>query len=211
MKFVCIIFFLLVAVPALVYLNLWAIPTANTSATRFDTIIVLGFPAGDDGRPSPEQRERVMEGVREYKAGIAPRIIMTGGAAHNQFVEAHVMATVAVEQGIPAADIIEEPQAMNTIQNIYYSSQIMQEHGWKSAEVVSSMAHIPRAAMILPATAKKHPELTIQWRTHASRWPRGYNWKNRLYITSEEALRCLLIRVAGLDYATELADRYKPA
>jgi uncharacterized SAM-binding protein YcdF (DUF218 family) len=178
-------------------LNVKAIPTGNTSATHFDTIIVLGFPAWDDGRPSPEQRERVMEGVREYKAGIAPRIIMTGGAAHNQFVEAHVMARLAAQQGVPEADIIEEPQAMNTIQNIYYSSQIMHAHGWHSAEVVSSSAHISRAAMILLAMAKKHPELTIQWRTRAALWPRGYKWRNRLYITTYEDLRCLLIRVAG--------------
>ena len=36
------------------------IPTHNTAATHFDTLIVLGYPANSDGTPSPEQRERVL-------------------------------------------------------------------------------------------------------------------------------------------------------
>ncbi len=205
------VLFLLLLVPAIVYLNLKTIPSSNSSATHFDTIIVLGFPAWDDGRPSPEQRERVVEAIREYKAGTAPRIIMTGGAAHNEFVEAHVMAQLAAEQGVPRSDLFEEPRAQNTIQNIYFSEQLMQQHGWRSAEVISSSAHIPRAALILQTAEKEHPELAIQWKTQSAPWPSGYNLKNRLYIITFEALRCLLIRVAGLHIATELVDRYKPA
>src|SRR5215470_17103635 len=83
---------------ALVYRT---IPTNNTNLTHFDTIIVLGYPAKLDGTPSPEQRERTLEGVRQFKAGIAPHLIFTGAAAHNGFVEAHVMATLAEAQGVP--------------------------------------------------------------------------------------------------------------
>ncbi len=60
------------------------LPLSDTDATHFDTLIVLGYPAFPDGTPRPEMRERVLEGVREYRAGVAPRIIMTGGSAHNQ-------------------------------------------------------------------------------------------------------------------------------
>src|ERR1700722_2302684 len=107
---------------ALVYES---IPSANTNLTHFDAIIVLGTPARLDGTPSPEQRERTLEGVREFKAGIAPHLIFTGGPAHNQFVEAHVMAMLALAQGVPPEAIIEEGQAQNTIQNIFYSRRIM--------------------------------------------------------------------------------------
>jgi hypothetical protein len=55
-----------IAVVAFVYRT---IPTRNTDLTHFDTIIVLGTPANPDGTPSPEQRERTLEGVREFKAG----------------------------------------------------------------------------------------------------------------------------------------------
>ena len=54
------------------------IPTHNTAAAHFDAIIALGYPANSDGTPTPEQRERVLEGVREYKAGVAPYLILSG-------------------------------------------------------------------------------------------------------------------------------------
>src|ERR1700722_19978202 len=95
---------------AFVYRN---IPNHNTDLTHFDTLIVLGTPAQADGTPSPEQRERTLEGVKEYKAGVAPHLIFTGGAAHNRFAEADVMRDLAIAQGIPANDITVEDQAQN--------------------------------------------------------------------------------------------------
>ena len=183
---------------AIVALNRLAIPNHNTAATHFDTLLVLGYPANPDGTPSPEQRERVLEAVREYKSGVAPEIIMTGGPAHNQFIEARVMATLAESKGVPASAIVEEPQAQNTIQNIYYSSEIMHAHNWHSAEVVSSPAHLGRAALILQAFAKKQPALAIDWRIHASLWPSEYSLFHRAMIDSLESSRCLQIRIFGL-------------
>ena len=134
---------------------------ANTSLTRFDAIIVLGTPADSDGNPTPEQLARVTEGVREYERDVAPRLIFTGGAAHNRFVEAQVMARAAEAQGIPASAIFVEPEAKDTIQNACYAVRIMKAHGWRSAEVVSSASHLPRAGMIFS-------HLPLEWRTHAA-------------------------------------------
>jgi uncharacterized SAM-binding protein YcdF (DUF218 family) len=167
-----------------------AIPTHDTSATHFDTIIVLGTPANPDGTPSPEQRERTLEGVREFKAGIAPHLILTGGAAHNQFVEAHVMATLAIAQGVPADAVIEEDQAQNTIQNIFYSQRIMAAHQWTSAEVVSSPSHLPRTALILE-------HFPLAWRTEPAPWPPEYTFLQRTAHYCGEAQYCLKLRVFG--------------
>ena len=110
------------------------VPDRTTDATHFDTLIVLGSPCEPDGAPSPEQRERVLEGVREMKAGRSDHMIVTGGAAHNRFVEAESMARLAEAQGVPADDVSIEPQARNTIENVFYSYSIMQAHDWKTAE-----------------------------------------------------------------------------
>jgi uncharacterized SAM-binding protein YcdF (DUF218 family) len=177
----------LIVVAVFVYRS---IRTSNTNLTHFDTIIVLGTPARLDGTPSPEQRERTLEGVREFKAGIAPHLIFTGGPAHNQFVEAHVMAMLALAQGVPSEAIIEEAQAQNTIQNIYYSQRIMAEHGWHSAEIVSSPSHLPRAALIL-----RHYEM--QWRTHPAPWPPEYPFWMRAAHFAVEAEYCLKLRTLG--------------
>jgi uncharacterized SAM-binding protein YcdF (DUF218 family) len=136
-------------------------PASNTSLTRFDAIIVLGNPADDDGNPSPEQLARVTDGVREYERGVAPRLILTGGATHHQFVEARVMARSALALGIPESAIFVEPEARNTMQNACYAERILLEHGWRSAEVVSSAYHLPRVGMIFSG-------LPLEWRTHAA-------------------------------------------
>jgi uncharacterized SAM-binding protein YcdF (DUF218 family) len=167
-----------------------SIPATNTNLTHFDTIIVLGTPSMMDGTASPEQRERTLEGIREFRAGIAPHLIFTGGPAHNQFVEAHTMATLALAQGVPPEDIFEEGQAQNTVQNIYYSQRIMAAHGWTSAEVVSSPSHLPRTALIL-----KH--FSMQWSTHPAPWPPEYTLWQRAAHYSVEAEYCLRLEIFG--------------
>jgi len=136
-------------------------PTSNTSLNRFDAIIVLGYKADRDGNPSPEALARVNEGVHEYERGTAPRLIITGAAVSNRFVEAQIMARTAEAEGIPKSAIIVEPNAMDTIQNVCYAERIMKAHGWRSAEVVSTASHLPRAGIILS-------QIPMEWRTHAA-------------------------------------------
>jgi len=88
-------------------------------------------------------------------------MIITGGPAHNRFMEAEVMARVAEAQGIPAGAIVEERAARNTVENTCDSLKIMRSHGWESAEVVSSASHLPRTGLILS-------RLPLKWRTHAA-------------------------------------------
>ena len=187
---------LVIAGATLVYRS---IPSANTGLTHFDTIIVLGTPANLDGTPSPEQRERTLEGIRQFKSGIAPHLIFTGGPAHNQFVEAHTMATLALAQGVPPNAIIEEGQAQNTIQNIFYSQRIMAAQGWTSAEVVSSPSHLPRTALIL-----KH--FSMQWSTHPAPWPPEYTFWQRAAHYSAETEYCLRLEILGFP-----ATRFLPS
>ena len=136
-------------------------PTGNTKLTRFDAIIVLGSAADEDGNPTPRQLARVNEAVHEYERGVAPRLIVTGGAVANRFVEADVMARTAHAEGIPENAIFEESEARDTIQNACYAVRIMKEHGWRSAEVVSSPSHLPRAGLIFS-------RLPVEWGTHAA-------------------------------------------
>jgi uncharacterized SAM-binding protein YcdF (DUF218 family) len=156
---------------AIAILLLWAAiarntaPHANTSRQSFDAVIILGVPADSDGNPTPMMLDRVNEGIREYERGIAPRLIFTGGAAHNQFVEAATMARVARSRGVPASAILEETHALDTIQNLCYSSQILAQRGLHSAEIVSNTSHLPRAALI---AANLPHDRAFEWRTHSA-------------------------------------------
>jgi uncharacterized SAM-binding protein YcdF (DUF218 family) len=156
-----------VAVALILVLLAWGViarqvaPAGNTFLTRFDAIIVLGTPTDHDGNPTPELLARVSEGVREYERGVAPRLILTGGAAHNRFIEARVMAQAAHAQGIPETAMFLEPEAKDTIQNACFVTRMMKAQGWRSAEVVSSASHLPRVGLIF----SREP---IEWKTHAS-------------------------------------------
>ncbi len=169
-------------------------PRHKGSEKHFDTLIVLGTPSKLDGSPSLEMAERVNEAVREYRAGVATHIIMTGAAAHNHFIESQVMADDAVQQGVPREAVVVETQAKDTIQNIWYSRQIMQAHGWHSAEVISSPYHLPRTALIL--THYDGP-LAFDWRIHAAHWPPPYGVADKLSKQYHEALGLVKLRVEG--------------
>jgi uncharacterized SAM-binding protein YcdF (DUF218 family) len=136
-------------------------PRGNTSATRFDALIVLGNPPDAEGNPTPVQLSRVTEAVQEYERGVASHLILTGGPTHHSYIEAEVMARVAEAQGVPASSIVVEPKALDTIQNACYSVRIMNAHGWRSAEVISSISHLPRAGLIFS-------RLPIDWRAHGA-------------------------------------------
>ncbi len=144
------------------------VPLANSNRHSFDAIVVLGTPADSDGNPTPELLDRVTEGVHEYQRGVAPRIIVTGAAAHNRYVEAEVMARVAEAQGVPVSAVFEEPQALDTMQNACYSARILESHGWRSVEVISSAEHLPRAAMIFARLAAEQKADPLEWRMHAA-------------------------------------------
>lgn len=157
-------------------------PAANTSQSQFDVLIVLGYPADDDGNPSPTEQARVAEAVHEYERGAAQRMIITGGAVDNQYVEAEVMARTAKARGIPAGAIVEETQARNTIENACDSMRIMRSHGWQSAEVVTSPSHAPRAAMIFG-------RLPLKWRMQAAPPLEPESGWTSLELTAAEVLK----------------------
>ncbi len=143
---------------------------------------------------SPEERERVMEGVREFRAGRSGHMILTGGAAHNRFVEGAVMAGLAVQEGVPAKDVMVEGRAQNTIQNVFYSHEIMQAQGWKSAEIVSSPSHLPRTGLIL---GRYQGAERFDWRTDAARWPAEYSRLKIMLMYLYEATGTTKLRWVG--------------
>ena len=179
-------------IPIVIAIFYFTIPLGNTHANHFDTLLVLGYPANPDGTPSPEQRARVLEAVRQFQAGVAPVIVLSGGAAHNRFVEAAVMAKLAEASGVPARDIMQEGRARNTIENIAFSLQIMRAHGWQSAEVVTTPAHVRRASLIV-----MHSSPAISWRMQAAPWPAEYSLVDKSARYAFEAYVCAKMRILG--------------
>ncbi len=178
------------AIAAFVVLSFRQAPSSNTRLERFDTLLVLGAPAAEDGSIGIEQKWRMDESIREFRRGRAGRMIVSGGAVFNRFVEARAMADYAVREGIPPQDVLEEPASRNTVENIFNSQTLMDDHGWRSVEVVSSPEHLPRTALLLQYTH-------LMWRTHAAPTP-GRGESDIVRHTIAEALATAAIRIFGL-------------
>jgi uncharacterized SAM-binding protein YcdF (DUF218 family) len=125
-----------------------ALLAAAPALARYDAAIVLGCPANPDGDPSLCQRCRVKSAVRKYKQGATNKLIMTGAAAHSPEVEAEVMAALAESRGVPKGDVLREPRALTTWQNLRYALALMRQRGWSTALIISTADHLPRARRI---------------------------------------------------------------
>lgn len=118
-----------------------------------DAIVVLGFgpPVDESGKPVDELRWRVEKGVALYQAGLAPIVVMTGGKTYQDFYEATVMKELAVSLGVPAGAVLEEREAMNTIDNARFTARLLKARGAKRIILVSNPYHLSRAVRLYRA------------------------------------------------------------
>lgn len=92
-------------------------PTAETTLPP-DAIVVLGHrPSLTKRGIGLEARARIAQGVALYKAGIAPRILFSGGLTDEQLIEADLMAEAALADGVPREAILRERTSRDTIEN----------------------------------------------------------------------------------------------
>ncbi len=125
---------------------LHAILDANDPPGKLDVAIALGCPADEEtGAASMCERCRVKSALRAYRDGEVGAVLMTGAAAHNHFVEADAMGRLALARGLPPSALEREPRALTTWMNLRYSQRLMQRRGWKTALIVSTADHLPRA------------------------------------------------------------------
>jgi uncharacterized SAM-binding protein YcdF (DUF218 family) len=139
---------------------------------RADVAIVLGAAAYGD-KPSPVFEQRIAHAVDLYRKGTVRMIILTGGYGDGaRFSESEVARRYAIEQGIPARDLLLEKKSRTTLDNLRMARDLMKEHALKSALIVSDPLHMERAAWMmqdLGVTAWRSPTLTTRYTSLESR------------------------------------------
>jgi len=105
---------------------------------RSDAIVVI---SGD------EAQSRYRDGVRLYRAGWAPALIFSGATYDGSFSNAEAMRAMAVEEGIPPAAILVEPDGEDTYGNAVGTRNLMVKRGMHSAILVTSPYHLQRAVL----------------------------------------------------------------
>ncbi|MDD1616071.1 MAG: hypothetical protein CG439_1189 [Methylococcaceae bacterium NSP1-2] len=115
----------------------------DTGGTGNCAVLVLGYPTQDDGSDHPIQRLRVEAGVATYQANHCTRIVISGGAVANTYVEAQSMADIARTLGALDHDLVLETHARTTWENIQYSVSSLAQYD--RIFIVSDSLHVHRA------------------------------------------------------------------
>lgn len=115
-----------------------------------ETMIILGANLWDH-EPSPVLEARLDTALEYWKEHPNMTVVVTGGMGDDEPVsEASCMAFYLEAQGVPPEQIILEEQAANTMQNLQFSKEILEERGLSTDNllVVSSTPHLARAKLL---------------------------------------------------------------
>lgn len=108
----------------------------------YDAIIVLGAGVYGNGEPTKILKDRLDRGIELYKAGAAPKMLMSGDNGKTNYDEVTAMKNYCLKQGVPAEDIFLDHAGFSTYESMYRAKAIF---GVKSAVVVTQHYHEGRA------------------------------------------------------------------
>jgi uncharacterized SAM-binding protein YcdF (DUF218 family) len=109
-----------------------------------DAIVVMGA-AQYNGRPSPLFAARLEHAVALFHAGVAKRLIVTGGKADgDRTTEAATARSYAIAHGVPPDAILGEDASRTTLESIRAVGAVLRSHGLADAVFVSDRPHMLR-------------------------------------------------------------------
>lgn len=115
------------------------------AVTRADAIVVLGCRIAPSGRPGPAAARRAAAAAAAYHAGVADRIVASGGRRWGASIEARTLRTALSAAGVPESAVTEELWSLSTSENAVFSAAVLRRLGARRAAVVTCSWHMPRA------------------------------------------------------------------
>ncbi|MBA9084091.1 uncharacterized SAM-binding protein YcdF (DUF218 family) [Fontibacillus solani] len=130
--------------------------------TPADAGILLGAAMWGD-QPSPGLEERLQLSLKDYRDGKFQVFILTGGLDRPEYryTEAEGMAIYLEAHGVPRDKILLENKATSTYENLKFSKEIMEEHGLKTALIMTHTYHGNRALEISQMLGYSDPKLSL--------------------------------------------------
>ena len=158
--------------------------TAGSPSCCYEAIVVLGggiAPASPPHTIEPELTEgsdRIWQAARLYRAGAAPKIIVSGGSFVEQqggpaTTEAEAMRRFLLDLGVPNDAIVSEGKALNTIENIANVRDIVK--GGRVA-IITSAYHVPRAAKLASKGGLDFAMFGVDWSPPDAATPWWDSW-----------------------------------
>lgn len=131
-------------------------PRAMSAVERADAIVLLGGAMRGDVHMGTladlnQQADRLVHATALYKAGKAPLVLVTGGAAPDDRPEAQQIRDILAVMGVPKGNILLEIQSRDTHDNAVYSAVILKARGMRRILLVTSAWHMRRAQPLFEA------------------------------------------------------------
>ena len=144
-------------------------PEEAAKLADVDCIIVLGCLVESDGTPSVRLGDRIQRGIELYKAGAAPKILMSGDHGREDYDEVGAMKRVAVEAGVPSSDVFMDHAGFSTYESIYRAKEIF---GADKIIVVTQEYHLYRALYIAEGLGVEAYGVTSDFNTYPGQFKR---------------------------------------
>lgn len=113
-----------------------------------DCILVLGCQVKPDGVPSHMLEDRLKRSVALYKAGAAPKLLMSGDHGQVHYNEVATMKQYAIDAGIASEDVFMDHAGFSTYESLYRARDVFAA---KRIIIVSQKYHLYRALHIAKA------------------------------------------------------------
>ncbi|WP_426454322.1 SanA/YdcF family protein [Paenibacillus sp. S-38] len=110
-----------------------------------EAIVVLGALVYPDGRVSDIVRDRLDTGLELYRAGKAPKILVSGDHGRKEYDEVNTMKNYLLQAGVPEEDIFMDHAGFNTYDSMYRARDVFLV---RSAIVVTQEYHVKRAVYL---------------------------------------------------------------
>lgn len=132
--------------------------------SEVDCIIVLGCQVKSGGTPSHMLKDRLDRAIELYKAGVAPKLLMSGDHGTKEYDEVHAMKDYAIKAGVPSEDIFMDHAGFSTYESIYRAKEIFEAD---NVVVVTQQYHLYRALYIAKRFDLEVNGVTCDYHTYA--------------------------------------------
>ncbi len=131
-------------------------PKALSVIPEADVIVVLGGATRGDTHWSSlgdltAQADRLVHATELFKAGKAPRVLVSGGAPRGARSEAELMEQLLSVMGVPRRAVLRESESRDTHDNARFSAILLRGKGMKRILLVTSAFHMRRAQALFRA------------------------------------------------------------
>ena len=181
---------LVLAIAGVAWSGIWSVPNnaewlresleqrhaidSEASLPTADAIVVLGGGGYTwISRPGVTldnlKYSRLAAGARLYRAGRAPRVILSGGGESGRS-EARNMARGMRKFGVPESALLLEERSRDTSTNARYTAEVARQHDIHRILLVTSGVHMPRASLLFRRTGVEVVEVPVPEPTLGGDW-----------------------------------------